>query len=363
MIEFPTGFFDDKLKIQVFHNNSTVKSNLVGKACVYLRDLEFNTAMHATGEPPIYPLTIRSSRGQFEAGTLFLNMKYSALSKNLLQPDWANRLLEASNLENKFEFFNDNLANEFKDDCQFGQLTVELVSLKIPLMTMNYRKQANSAQLNSIFMVKIRVAQQMTCIYVSAPDRILNMTHSKMHANIDSINDKVFIEFFDVLKEEAFDPKTANDMSNLKFLSQTIFEVRDFPFGLDGSCHGFKVLLPIEHSGNVASLLFNASFIRSVPSEDVEKPLVAQTLYLLFFRMIQTTKEMFHHHKDLDTSVLFCEVRNLTRQSSAQRRLFFNKEILEIGYVQGMLLDRIQVTFMIRRSGEDTSVPFEIQHY
>ena len=59
----------------------------------------------------------------------------------LLCSDWANNLLEASCLKNKFEFFNENLANEFKDDCKFGQLCVELTSLQIPYMSMNYKKQ------------------------------------------------------------------------------------------------------------------------------------------------------------------------------------------------------------------------------
>lgn len=64
-VEFPTHFFDDLLKVQVYQNNSTAKVNLIGKATINLRDLEFNTAMHATGEPAIYPLTVTSRRGQF----------------------------------------------------------------------------------------------------------------------------------------------------------------------------------------------------------------------------------------------------------------------------------------------------------
>lgn len=62
-VEFATCFFDDQIKVQVYQNNSTAKANLIGKAIINLRDLEFNTAMHATGEPPIYPLTITSRRG------------------------------------------------------------------------------------------------------------------------------------------------------------------------------------------------------------------------------------------------------------------------------------------------------------
>ena len=49
-----------------------------------------------------------------------------------------------------------------------------------------------------------------------------------------------------------------------------------------------QVLMPIEHSGNVATFTFNASFKRSVPTEDVEKPLISDTLYLIFFRVIQS---------------------------------------------------------------------------
>ena len=54
-----------------------------------------------------------------------------------------------------------------------------------------------------------------------------------MTANIDSINDKIYVEFYDVLNEQAFDAKASNartDISNLKLLSHRIFDVRDLPF-------------------------------------------------------------------------------------------------------------------------------------
>lgn len=62
-IEFMTGFFDDLIKIQVYKDNTTTKSNLIGKATIHLRDLEFNTAMMKSAEPSIYPLTILSRKG------------------------------------------------------------------------------------------------------------------------------------------------------------------------------------------------------------------------------------------------------------------------------------------------------------
>jgi hypothetical protein len=73
-------------------------------------------------------------------GTVELHMNFKAIDKGLLQPDWAKNLRVSSMLENKYEFFNDNLANEFKDDCQFGKLYVSLRSLYIPMMSMDLKK-------------------------------------------------------------------------------------------------------------------------------------------------------------------------------------------------------------------------------
>lgn len=89
-------------------------------------------------------------------------------------------------------------------------------------MSMTYKKQdEGSSQLNQVFMIRLKIATESTCIFVGAPNRILDLAHAKMFANIDSINDKVYVEFFDVLKEEAFDPRNTavNDMSNLRLLS------------------------------------------------------------------------------------------------------------------------------------------------
>lgn len=89
-----------------------------------------------------------------------------------------------------------------------------------------------------------------------------------MTANIDSINDKVYVEFYDVLNEQAFDAKASNartDISNLKLLSHRIFDVRDLPFDHDGMVQGFRLLMAIENSGNVAKFVFNAAFQRNVP--------------------------------------------------------------------------------------------------
>ena len=190
-------------------------------------------------------------------------------------------------------------------------------------------------------MLRVKIASESTSIFIAAPNRILDISHAKMCANIDSINDKVYIEFFDVINEDAFNPKVAasNDVSNLKLLSHRIFDVRDFPFNKLGITKGFRILMPVEHSGNVANFCFNADFVRAVPIEDVEKPIEGTRLYLMLFRMIQTCKQTMHHSKELDTSHLIADIKNLTRPSQASRRLFFNKEIFLIGSLNVKLND------------------------
>lgn len=64
------------------------------------------------------------------------------------------------------------------------------------------KKDENSgAQSNMLFMVKLRIGTENNCIFVGAPDRILDPLHEKMSSNIDSLNEKVYLEFYDVLDE------------------------------------------------------------------------------------------------------------------------------------------------------------------
>ena len=79
-------------------------------------------------------MTLKDKRTGFEAGTLFIKINYKSIDEKLLSPNWSDKLVGPKQLDNKYEFFNDNLANEFKDDCQFGSLTLELDSLSIPAM-------------------------------------------------------------------------------------------------------------------------------------------------------------------------------------------------------------------------------------
>lgn len=374
-LDFDSVFFDDTVKIQIYQNDSTAKVHQVGKVTIPLAEFVFDNASDEDEE--LYPITLRDPRTGFEAGTLFVKIEYKPIDEKLLDISWADNLKAGSHLDNKFEFFNDHLTNEFKDDCQFGYLAMELESLNIPEMQDNsvagaratYKRKntvdGTQSKLNEIFMIRIKIGSEVNTIFVASPNRIIDQIHSRMTANIDSINDKVYVEFYDVLNEQAFDAKASNartNLKNLKLLSHRIFDVRDLPFDSEGSVRSFRLLMPVEHSGNVASFVFNANFQRNVPRLFVEKDLQRQTRYLLLVRMVQTVKEALHHHEDLDKVKLIAEVKNITRGvKPINKRLFFNKELLLLGNLEFMTGDEVKVTFAIQRQASDgalQTVPF-----
>jgi hypothetical protein len=44
-----------------------------------------------------------------------------------------------------------------------------------------------------------------------------------------------------------------------------VFDVRDLPFNQSGTTEDFRLLMPLETSGSVASFTFDATFTPSVP--------------------------------------------------------------------------------------------------
>jgi len=48
-------------------------------------------------------------------GSIFLVAEYSPFAESLMHAHWPSNLREASQLEDKFEFFNDHLKSPFKD--------------------------------------------------------------------------------------------------------------------------------------------------------------------------------------------------------------------------------------------------------
>ena len=83
-----------------------------------------------------------------------------------------------------------------------------------------YTKTKDTRQFNNVFMLKIMLQTESTCVFVST-NKVLDVMHQTVSANISSLNEKVDLEFYDVIDESAFDSRTAdnNDMSNMKLLA------------------------------------------------------------------------------------------------------------------------------------------------
>ena len=84
---------------------------------------------------------------------------------------------------------------------------------------------------------------------------------------------------------------------------------------------------------------------------------------MLLVRLIQSVKEALHHPGDLDAVKIVCDVRNVSRHGvkGFQKRLFFNKELLNLGNLEFQTGDEIKISFSIQRLGTDgniITVPF-----
>ena len=97
---------------------------------------------------------------------------------------------------------------------QYGYMKFELTSLSIPEMQdtsaagkrPSYKlsgagNTSDQLKVNETFMIRIKIGTESNTIFVATPDRILDQVHKSMTANIDSINEKVYFEFYDVLNE------------------------------------------------------------------------------------------------------------------------------------------------------------------
>ena len=62
---------------------------------------------------------------------------------------------------------------------------------------------------NAVFMLRVKVQNEIKVIYVGAPNNIYGdqEEHVTLWSTVDSVRDVVYVEFYDVLAEENFDPK------------------------------------------------------------------------------------------------------------------------------------------------------------
>jgi hypothetical protein len=69
-----------------------------------------------------------------------------------------------------------------------------------------------------------------------------------MSSNIDSILDKIYVEFYDVLDESAFDPSSSyKNTKNLKLLGHKGVYIREIPFNEIGLASEFTVEVELDN--------------------------------------------------------------------------------------------------------------------
>lgn len=259
-----------------------------------MRDLDCtnfveNINESASKNPPacvpvhLIPSNYGSEEREHVNGMLFLKVSYQPRPLDVFYPLWREVVHNIStvndDLIDRFEHLNDFLSNQFIDSCQHGTLMIELNSVKIPKYMKTGEDGSGQDDIeNLVFMLKIRVAKETRVILVGAPDQIYGDPNQResiqIHSTVHSLRDVVYIEFYDVLNEEDFDPKVRQPMSNLRMLSNKTFEVKDLPFDGESFVEKYSVLMPVEYSKKVAEFNFTAQFRKSVPPELVARPLV-----------------------------------------------------------------------------------------
>jgi len=64
---------------------------------------------------------------------------------------------------------------------------------------------------------------------------------------------------------------------------------------------------------------------------------------------VQSEEFSFHHNKDLDKYTFMIEICNETKGVSFQKRLFFNKMQMPIGFIEIRILDSIKLTVSVTK--------------
>lgn len=170
----------------------------------------------------------------------------------------------------------------------------------------------------------------------------------RLESMVENIRDLVYVEFYDVLNEEHFDPKEKQPMENLRLLAHKSFEVKDFPFDSENFCNEYSLLLPIQSTSQVAEFKFNAQFIKAVSPDFMNKPLEDATGYMLQSRIVFTPEFVYSHEKELDKTHIYVKIQNVTQESKELKtRLFFNKEMLPLNQLFIRVGDRLLYSFHV----------------
>ena len=171
LIKYETYHYDDFIQLEVFQKNSIQKNSKLGKAFISLRDLG------CSSNPHVLPITFKPSNyGQKRLrvnGQIFLSVSYTPRPQELFFSGWTDQVYNicpaTEQFIDRFEHLNDFLDNEFTKESQFGSLMVELNKVMIPEKMKTAETDADGAD-NKVYMLKIRVRNEVKIIYVGSPD-------------------------------------------------------------------------------------------------------------------------------------------------------------------------------------------------
>lgn len=213
---------------------------------------------------------------------------------------------------------------------------------------------------------------------MQAPDVILDKGHTSFYTQTQSPNERIYLEFYQILSEEAFDPAAARtNFSSMRLIQQITVPLKHVPFkrevfdGIEYSVaqdHTFLINMP-DSSGLVAEMGFDFRYMIQVAPELRCRPIGFRNDSVLFFKMVQLDDEFaFHHDKDLDKHVFSMRVENLTSSLVIEKRLFFNKANYQIGFINVSQNDEIEITTTVIKNGQtslasEDAKPEVIQKY
>lgn len=109
-----TFYFDDEVKLDVFHKNSSLKTNMTGKGIISLSNFSLDNTS-------VIPVPIYNKKIMRTVGYVYVRVNYKPLDQALFDQEWLTEL-EASNKIDKYQYFNSYLANEFKNVCHCGYI-------------------------------------------------------------------------------------------------------------------------------------------------------------------------------------------------------------------------------------------------
>lgn len=145
-IKFDTYHYDDYVQIDVFHKGSIQNNSKIGKAFLNLRDLHckrFEDEINKSRTSKTFmtvPVTFSPSnygiKRNIVNGQIFIRVQYEPRLDIRFYADWRHLLYNvhpATQMSiDRYEHMNDFLSNDFTEFTQYGVLTIDLCSLRIP---------------------------------------------------------------------------------------------------------------------------------------------------------------------------------------------------------------------------------------